>query len=345
MRKPVGRTFNYKSLMAGLVLVLGLTATGCSKAADPAQTAPPAETNTVEAYGVVQSAAVFDVVLDFPASVETLHVREGQKVGKDQAIATLDLSDYKLQMDAKAIELRISGNEKTKILSETTVGLADDPAYLKLKDALALAVTALSQAEKDYQNAKTLLASGAMAQTEHDQLKLAFEQKRNAKTNLEKDIAQYEKSKGSVSSAVGIKDLQAASGSLALEHMRAKLETAVIKGNQIVSPFESAVVYDLGYEEGALIGSAKKFCTLADLDQLIIEADVTEDFIAEVKLGSAVTIVPVADRTKVYSGKVTRIADMAKVENGETLVGIEVSITDNDGFLKPNYNVDLSIEK
>ncbi len=345
MRRILGKRKLDKGLPLVAIILFSLAATSCSTEEQNKTTQTEVVSKTVEAYGVVKSTNVLDIVLDFPANLKTLIVSEGQKVVKNEAIATLNLDDYNLQIKSKDIELQISGKEKAKILSETSLGLSGDLNYQKLQDSLKLAVTTLAQADKTYKDAKSLLASGAMSQAEYDQYKLNYDQKLNTKTNLEKDIALYEKSKQGVSSTVGIKDLQATATNLTLEHMKNKLKSAYMKGNQVVSPFEKGVVYDIGYEEGALLTSAKKLCTIADLDALIVEADVTEDFIAEIQLGALVDIVPVADRSKTYKGKVTRIADMAKVKNGETLIAVEIKVEDNDGFLKPNYNVDLSISK
>lgn len=328
-----------------LLLLISLGTAACTKPEDTAAKQPEVVSDTVAAYGVVKSKNVLDLVLEFPASVDKILVSEGQKVKKNEAIATLNLDDFKLQINAKDIELKISGKEKSKILSETSLGLSGDYDYLKLKDSLKLAQSSFDQADKDFKNAKALLASGAITQSEYDRYRIGYEQALNTKSNLEKDVAQYVKGKQGVVSSVGISDLQATATNLTLENMKSKLSADYMSGNQIVSPFSNAVVYDIGYEDGALAGSSKKFCSLADLDALIVEADVTEDFIAEVKLGAAVTVVPVADRSKTYHGKVTRIADMAKVDNGETLITVEITIEDNDGFLKPNYNVDLSISK
>lgn len=41
----------------------------------------------------------------------------------------------------------------------------------------------------------------------------------------------------------------------------------------------------------------------------------------------------------------TYIADMANTVGGDSVVMIYVSIDDNDGFLKPNYSVDIEIQE
>jgi hypothetical protein len=78
---------------------------------------------------------------------------------------------------------------------------------------------------------------------------------------------------------------------------------------------------------------------------LYVLADVAEEFIKDVKLGKKATIIPVADNSRKYYGKVIRIADMAFEKNGETNVTVEISIDEQDGFLRPNFNVDVEIER
>ena len=40
-----------------------------------------------------------------------------------------------------------------------------------------------------------------------------------------------------------------------------------------------------------------------------------------------------------------KIANMALTQNGETVIPVEISIVNSDGFLRPNFNVDVTIEK
>ena len=80
------------------------------------------------------------------------------------------------------------------------------------------------------------------------------------------------------------------------------------------------------------------------LNSLLVESNVPEEFIKDVKIGSMVTIIPQADKSKEYSGKVTYISNNAEDKNGETTVLVEISIDNNDGFLMPNFNVNLEIK-
>ena len=68
-----------------------------------------------------------------------------------------------------------------------------------------------------------------------------------------------------------------------------------------------------------------------------------EEFIKDVRLGANVEIVPVADKARLYKGKVISISKKAIEQNGETIIPVEISIENNDSFLLPNFNVDVKI--
>jgi multidrug resistance efflux pump len=83
--------------------------------------------------------------------------------------------------------------------------------------------------------------------------------------------------------------------------------------------------------------------SILDLDTLIVQANVAEDFIKDVKAGSKAIINPLANLDKEYEGTVSRISNMALNENGETVVPVEITITEVDDFLMPNFNTNIKI--
>ena len=133
-----------------------------------------------------------------------------------------------------------------------------------------------------------------------------------------------------------------------LRRMKNKLNQSFLKGNVIVSDYSKAVVYEISCAAGYTVGvgeNQQKLLSIMNLDSLYILADVAEEFIKDVKLGKKATIIPVADNSRKYYGKVIRIADMAIQKSGETNVTVEISIDQPDGFLRPNFNVDVELEK
>lgn len=130
-----------------------------------------------------------------------------------------------------------------------------------------------------------------------------------------------------------------------LESIRSKLNKSYMQDNNIVSDVANGVVYDIGYQNGDIVSPAKKVLSIKNLDTMYIQADVAEEFIKDVKVGAYVTIVATADASKEFKGKVTKIYDMAMQKNNQTIVPIEISVDNKDGFLLPNFNVEVKISK
>ena len=83
--------------------------------------------------------------------------------------------------------------------------------------------------------------------------------------------------------------------------------------------------------------------SILDLDTLIVQANVAEDFIKDIKLGSKAIINPLANPDKEYEGSISRISNMAVQENGETVVPVEITLINVDDSLLPNFNINIKI--
>jgi multidrug efflux pump subunit AcrA (membrane-fusion protein) len=87
---------------------------------------------------------------------------------------------------------------------------------------------------------------------------------------------------------------------------------------------------------------------VADLNDLIVSANVEEYDAPLLALGQKVTMTSDGLEGKVYTGEITKInitASNASSNMGtETVVPIEISVDNPDGILKQNYNLDLEIE-
>jgi multidrug resistance efflux pump len=125
--------------------------------------------------------------------------------------------------------------------------------------------------------------------------------------------------------------------------MKEKLNKNYISGSNIVCTMDNGIVCELGYKAGDEVSSEKKILGLINMDTLVVKANVAEEFIKDVKLDAKAEIIPVADKSSKYDGKVTNIARKAVVQNGETVIPVEISIDNRDGFLLPNFNVDVKI--
>jgi HlyD family secretion protein len=134
-----------------------------------------------------------------------------------------------------------------------------------------------------------------------------------------------------------IRSERAASIENDIKLLKDKLNKDYISGNNIICPVENGIVSELGYKAGDGISSEKKLLSLMDADSLVVKANVPEEFIKDVKLGAK------ADKNRKYAGKVAAISQKAQLQNGETVIPVEITIDNNDSFLLPDFNVDISI--
>jgi multidrug resistance efflux pump len=129
-----------------------------------------------------------------------------------------------------------------------------------------------------------------------------------------------------------------------LAYLREKLAPGFLSGDRVVCPLENAVVSDITCRPGDPVDAETRILSILNLDTLMVEADVPEDFIRDVRPQAAARIVPLADPQREYRGRVTFVSQAAVEKNGETVIPVYIAIEQPDGFLKPSYNVDVSIE-
>jgi cobalt-zinc-cadmium efflux system membrane fusion protein len=93
---------------------------------------------------------------------------------------------------------------------------------------------------------------------------------------------------------------------------------------------------------GELGSPAEPLFSVADLSTVWIEADLTEDKLARVKVGAAATITVNAYPNERFSGRVTYVASMLDKDSRTTPARIEVP--NKDGRLKPEMFASATIE-
>lgn len=130
-----------------------------------------------------------------------------------------------------------------------------------------------------------------------------------------------------------------------LDALKAKTNKSYISGSNIVCDIDNAVVSDIGYFQGDIVGAQQKVLSLLDLKNLYVIANIDEEFIKDVEEGRSVTIIPKSDRSSKFNGKVTKVLSQAIKQNGETSIPVEIAIENNNGKLLPNYSVDIEISK
>ncbi len=224
-----------------------------------------------------------------------------------------------------------------------------------------------NKALKDFSSEEVLFKAGAISQSELDSTKKDVNAKKKAVDDAQYDVDIIKAAKqkeidglqaniaqklsnvdnlqlSSDINLIKIQNEKIATIEEDIKQMKDKINKGYIKQNEIISDVDNGVVYDIGYVQGNRFDVSKKLLSILDLNSLVVQADVAEDFIKDVKLGADVIIMPQMDKTKEYKGKVTSISNKAIKKDGETDIPVEISIDNKDDFLVADANVDVVIK-
>lgn len=306
---------------------------------------------TVQAFGAVKTKQVRGIMVDLPASIENVHVQAGQKVKKGDTLITLSLKEIEEQIKEKEDSLKVAKLELQKLLedvgSETNEEIDNKPEIMQAKNNMERNQIEYEKLEKDLQNKGTILKQGAISQSDFNDFKIIVEQKQkeieNDKIKLEdlKDKQRISNNKDALD--VKIKKQNIASLEYQLQTLKDKIAESGIKGNKIICDISNGVIEKINNAAGDRLSGEKQIMSILDLDTLIVQANVPEDFIKDISIGSKAVITPLANPDKEYQGTVSGISNMAVQENGETVVPVEIAITAADEFLLPNFNINIKI--
>ncbi len=306
---------------------------------------------TVQAFGAVKTKQIRGVMVDLPASIENIHVQAGQKVKKGDTLITLSLKEIEEQIKEKEDSLKVAKLELQKLLedvgSKTNEEIDNEPEVMQAKNNMETNRIEYEKLEKDLQNKETILKQGAISQSDFNDFKIIVEQKQkeieNDKIRLEDLKNKLRISNNKDALDVKIKKQNIASLESQLQALKDKIAESGIKGNKIICDISNGVIEKINTAAGDRLSGEKQIMSILDLDTLIVQANVPEDFIKDIKIGSEAVITPLANPDKEYQGTVSGISNMAVQENGETVVPVEISITTADEFLLPNFNINIKI--
>jgi len=347
-----------KILMAVCLTVIILFSAGCAqKDAEAAMAQQEQEQDkapvqqTVQAFGVVKTKQIKGIMLDLPASIEKVHVQEGQKVKKGDVLITLSLKEIEEQIKEKEDSLKIAELELQKLLEDmgdkNNENIDYEPEIIQANNNLEKIQIEYEKLEKDLKNKEAMLKSGAIPQNEFDDSKAALEQKQreieNEKIKLEnlKNTQRISNNKDALD--IKIKKQNITSLKSQLQTLKDKIAESGIQGNEIICNISNGVIEKINNAAGDRLNAEKQVLSILDLDTLIVQANVAEDFIKDIKVGSKAAINPLANPDKEYEGTVSRISNMAVQENGETVVPVEITLTEVDDSLLPNFNMNIKI--
>lgn len=204
-----------QKLYIGVVVVcmLGGIFVGCQKVEAPVEEVLVPEVKIeIEGTVAVEEKIVFNV--DFPATVEEIQVKDGQRVKKGEVLLTLDIEDYKQQIKEKENEIALYKLELEGVkgvydpqnpyitqiednieLKQNQLELGTDQDIKKIENSLDVAKESYEKNLKDYETLVELLEIEAISKDEVTRAELGLKEGKKQIENLELSLDQIKQAK------------------------------------------------------------------------------------------------------------------------------------------------------
>jgi len=234
-----------------------------------------------------------------------------------------ELTAAKAAMNKAAVALQLAQSEYDKIAWQSGIGATQQ-------------AVALQQASTDYESAKAnyeALVKGATVEeldiaraaveAARAQVEVAQAQARQTQAQLDQLLA------GPTAEAIAVAEAQVEQAQTAVAQAQAALQDA-----ELVAPFTGTVA-GVTVREGELVTAGQPVMFLGDLSYLRIETtDLNEADIWAIAVGQEVTLTFDGLPGKALSGRVSRIAPMASIEQGGTNYTIVIELDEQDPGLR-----------
>ena len=340
----------------------------------------------VTASGTVNPSEINGVYIASTQKVSEVPVKLGDKVRIGDPLVKYDVDYSKKELENSLASQKISLQSANLSLSSLLAGKSESE-MLQLQNSINTAEKGLMDAqnnlnntykqiagyEKDLADAQQtaadnerLLSAGAITQETYDQSLKAIETaEKNIKESndnilsQEKSIANAEGSLKQAQLNYGNAETPLSDESAKINYQkqlfeieRSKLSIQNVE-DQISDLVEESLshvdgtIIELNVENGSIVNNQTNIMKIADLNNLIVNSNVSEYDAPLLELGQKVTITTDAIPDAIYEGEITYISPVANVTSSysgsETTVSIEIAIKNPDGILKPGYSVDMEI--
>ena len=297
--------------------------------------AAAADTVMLNATGYVMAAHKIELASKVVGRVAWVGVEMGDKIARDQVLVRLEDDEFKARV---AQQNGLLDNAKAQ-LAELEAG--SRPQEIAAAQArLDQAIAELTNAEVNYKRLKDAEATISVSRQQIDDA-AALERSRRAQVEWARQ--QFELAKAGPRKETI--DAQRAT----VRQLEGALANAMIDlGNTVIrSPIDGTVL-ERNVEVGEFVttgfvgdrGAKGYVVSIADLNDLRVELDVSQNDFAKVSIKQPCTIVTDAYPDKKYRGDVDLISPEANRQ--KATVQVRVKVFDPDEFLKPDMNATVS---
>ena len=287
----------------------------------------------IPASGQLEPASVTTIRPDsnMPSrKIESVSVKVGDTVSTGQVIAKVDATGLDLDLLSSKQSWEA---QKLKLDTLKAQPLKED--LTKAKSDLTQAEYNLKQQQNNYDSMKKLADSDYASRQD---LLNAEKQLELAKSNLETVKLQYD----TVAAGATKESLSAQEASVAQAYntyLKAQLAAESVR---IKTPV-AGIVTEVLVKSGDIAQPATEVATVADLDPMLLIADVDENDIAQVKIGQSVKVTPVGLDGAEVNGVVKEVSLRALTVSNITVFPVTIEIPNRGGQLLWGMNADAEI--
>ncbi|MDW7972157.1 MAG: efflux RND transporter periplasmic adaptor subunit [Thermodesulfovibrio sp.] len=206
-------------------------------------------------------------------------------------------------------------------------------AIAQAKANLMKAEASYEKSKKDYERYVSLLKEELISKSDFDRVKMQYDSAKAEVDAFTKAIAQAE-------------------ANYRAAQQKLREAQADLKETKIYSPTQG-VVLSRPIEVGEVVNPGTVLYVLVDLNRLYVKVYVPEPEIGKLKLGLPARVYIDAYPDRYFNGKITKIYEQAeftpknvetKEERVKLVFGVEVSVDNPEGLLKPGMPADVVIK-
>lgn len=285
---------------------------------------------TIAAPGTITPRSEVQIASRVSATIVRIPLLEGDEVKQ---------GDVLVELDRKELEARLAASE-ARLLSDEAALKASEARLAADRANLVGIKSNLDKALADFERNQELFSSGDISraaletsENELDSRRAAYE---SANANLEGSVANVESARANVE--VGRADVEQARENLEYTTIRAPIDGVITQ----VNSREGEVALGTIQNAGTVI------MTIADLSEMLVEAQLTEVDAPKVEEGQRVSVYLNPYPGRVFTGRLRRIGLQSRASNdGANVFDAEVVLdpTEDRLFSGLSANVDIEVER
>jgi HlyD family secretion protein len=270
--------------------------------------------------------------------VAWIGVEKGDRVKKSQLLVRLEDQEYLARVNEAQAAL-LSAQAK---LNELENGSRPEEISRGRAD-LALAEANLRNAKVTYERLERLVRDGVQTQQNLDDAKARYDVVKSQVESARKSLDLWE---------IGPREEQIRAQRAAVGTAEAALAFAKtqLEATEIRAPIDGTILERL-VERGEMVttsfvgdrGAKSSVVSLADLNDLQVEIDVSQADFARLSMGQHAVIIPEAYADRRYEGRLEEIAPEANRQ--KATVQVKVKVLDPDSYLRPEMNAKATFLK